>query len=299
MSRPRIGLVGFGRWGRNILRDLSALGCPVSVVIRGDPGPAREAGASSTVSSIEELRGVDGAVVSTPTSTHAEVTERVLDHLDGPVFVEKPLTDDPASARRLAEQAPDRLFVMEKWRYHPGIEMLRELAAGGELGPIRGLRTVRHQWGLQHRDVDAIWILVPHDVSIVREILGSVPTPVAASGHALGNECSLVALLGPDPWVSIDASTMSTGHRRELAVQGERGVGILPDSYADHVEVRRPGNDEVRRVSISTELPLLRELRAFVEHVEGGPPPRSSAAEAAETVATIAELRRLAGLDGS
>jgi prephenate dehydrogenase len=81
VSRPRIGLVGFGRWGRNILRDLRALACPVSVVVRGDRGPAREAGAATTVSSIEELRGVDGAVVSTPTSTHAEVTERVREVL--------------------------------------------------------------------------------------------------------------------------------------------------------------------------------------------------------------------------
>jgi predicted dehydrogenase len=299
MTRPRIGLVGFGRWGRNILRDLRALGCPVSVVVRGDPSPAKEAGASSTVSSIEQLRGVDGVVVSTPTSTHAEVTERVLDHLDGPVFVEKPLTDDPASARRLAERAPDRLFVMDKWRYHPGVEALRDLAKDGGVGRVRGLRTVRHQWGVHHRDVDGIWILAPHEIAIVREILGSLPPPVAALGYSVGPDATLSAVFGSDPWVSLEVSTVSNGYRREIALLGEQAVGILPDPYADHIEVRRLASDEVRRIAISTELPLLRELRAFVEHVEGGPPPRSNAAEGAEAVATIAELRRLAGLEGS
>ena len=82
----------------------------------------------------------------------------------------------------------------------------------------------------------------------------------------------------------------------------ENGVALLPDGYSDHVQIAR-GTDladtsppEVERRAISTELPLLRELRAFVEHVCGGPPPRSSASEGAAVVRTIAELRALAGL---
>ena len=71
---------------------------------------------------------------------------------------------------------------------------------------------------------------------------------------------------------------------------------MLPDGYSEHVVVAT--GDEPEKRPISTELPLLRELRAFVEHLDGGPPPRSSAREGAEIVKAIAELRRFAGLPG-
>jgi hypothetical protein len=71
---------------------------------------------------------------------------------------------------------------------------------------------------------------------------------------------------------------------------------VLPHGYSGHVLLAT--DEEPEKRAISTELPLLRELRAFVEHLDGGPPPRSSAQEGAEVVTTIAELRRLAGLPG-
>ncbi len=71
---------------------------------------------------------------------------------------------------------------------------------------------------------------------------------------------------------------------------------MLPESYSDAVRiVRADGSDDELR-PVSAELPLLRELRAFVEHLGGGPPPRSSAAEGAAIVQAISELRLLAGL---
>ena len=69
----------------------------------------------------------------------------------------------------------------------------------------------------------------------------------------------------------------------------------LADAYADHIAVAPTGVDEAERRIVSTELPLLRQLRVFVEHLDGGPPPRSSAAEGVEIVRRIAELRTLAG----
>ena len=75
----------------------------------------------------------------------------------------------------------------------------------------------------------------------------------------------------------------------------EEGVALLADGYSDHVLVRREGADEPERHEVSTELPLLRELRAFVEHLARRAAPRSSAAEGALVVRRIAELRALAG----
>ena len=81
-------------------------------------------------------------VVATPTATHAEVVEEALG-LGVPVFVEKPLTADVESARRVAAIAPDRLFVMDKWRYHPGVRELARIAQSGELGPVVGIHARR------------------------------------------------------------------------------------------------------------------------------------------------------------
>ena len=75
----------------------------------------------------------------------------------------------------------------------------------------------------------------------------------------------------------------------------EQGVALLADGYSDHVLVQRDDAGEPERREIATELPLLRELRAFVKHLQGGPPPRSSATEGALAVRRIAELRALAG----
>ncbi len=147
-EKPNVALVGCGRWGRLILRDLVALGCQVVVVDRSveNQRHAREGGAAAIVDNIAALPDVDGTVVATTTSTHGAVIESLLDrHV--PIFVEKPLTADRPTAVRLAKRAPDRLFVMDKWRYHPGVEMLAEIARSGELGPVVGLHTIRVGWG--------------------------------------------------------------------------------------------------------------------------------------------------------
>jgi predicted dehydrogenase len=302
MTPPSIGLVGCGRWGRHVLRDLRSLGCDVTVVARSEATrrAALDGGADRVVDSCSSLPAVDGIVVVTPTTTHAEVVDEVLDRRV-PVFVEKPLTDDPESAGRLAAAAPERVFVMHKWRYHPGIEMLAGLSRSGELGRVVGLRTTRLGWGNPHGDVDGVWMLAPHDVSIVLEVLGSIPQAVSAVGEWVdGLMTGFVGTLGSDPWATIEVSMAHPVRRREVRLICEHGVAVLPDAYSDSVIVARGRLqrdvtlDEERR-QVSTELPLVRELRAFVEHLAGGPPPRSSAAEAVAEVEAIAALRGACG----
>jgi predicted dehydrogenase len=109
-------------------------------------------------------------------------------------------------------------------------------------------------------------------------------------------------MLGESPWYAFEVSSRAARERREITLVCEEGIATLADGYSDAVQVVR-GRDPRKREdpdtelrAISSELPLLRELQAFVEHVRGGPPPRSSAAEGAAIVRTITELRALAGL---
>jgi len=186
--------------------------------------------------------------------------------------------------------------VMDKWRYHPGVELLRDLAQDGSLGAVRALHTTRTGWGNPHDDVDAAWVLAPHDLSIALEILGELPEARAAAADVSdGAVEGLVGLLGDRPWHRLEVSTRAPRRRREVVLACEDGVALLADGYSDHVLLRRNGADEPERRMVSPELPLLRELRAFLDHLAGGPPPRSSAAEGALVVRRIAELRELAG----
>jgi predicted dehydrogenase len=294
----RIGLVGCGRWGRYILRDLVSLGCKVTVVARSQESRerARSGGASAIVARVDDLPEVDGIVVATPTSTHALVVADAL-ALGTPVFVEKPLTDDPVSARRLADAAGDRLFIMDKWRYHPGVEAMAAMARSGEHGPLRAIHTRRLVWGHDHDDVDAVWILLPHDLAIVSEIAGRLPAAIGAVGAVRSiQHAALTGLLGPDPMCTVDVSSLSPVREHRLLVEFEDAVALLTDTYSTSIRVVRKGSGEETEVPLSADMPLLRELAAFVAHVRGGPAPRSSAHEGAETVERIASLRAMAGI---
>ena len=293
-----IALVGCGRWGRYILRDLVELGARTLVV---DPDPAAQAaaragGAELAVATLDELPAVDGAVVATPTTAHAASVAALLDR-GLPVFCEKPLTADAASAAQLAARAPARLFVMDKWRYHPGVEALAAIARTGELGPVTGLRS-RRFGGSRYPDVDAVWTLAPHDLSIGLEILAALPAPRTAVGRREhGRATALSALLGAAPWHALEVDTAAP-RQREIVLHCRDGSAVLPDPESPHLLVQRIGAAVDAR-PLSREWPLRRSLAAFLGHLGGGPPPRSSAAEGATIVATLAELRALAGLDAA
>jgi predicted dehydrogenase len=291
--------VGCGRWGRHILRDLGDLGCDVPVVARSDESRARalEGGAAAVVADVESLPEVDGVVVATTTSTHAAVVEVALER-GVPVFCEKPLTDDPAAAAKLAALAPERLFVMDKWRYHPGIAELAAIAREQRLGRVAGLTTKRIGWGNPHDDVDAVWVLAPHDLSIALEVLGALPRPVAAvASWSDGAIVGLSAVLnGDDAWHTFEVSARSPERTRRVEVHCDDGVAVLEGAWDEHVTVFRGdrAEPEPERIETPGELPLLAQLRVFVDHLAGGPPPRSSAREGAAIVSTLEALRQLA-----
>jgi predicted dehydrogenase len=297
-----IGLVGCGNWGKNILRDLVALGTRVTVALPSERNRriALEAGAVEIVDRVADLPDVDGIVVASPTGTRAGVIQTLLER-EVPIYTEKPLSDDADAAARLAAAAPTTLFVMHKWRYHPGIEALGALARSGALGGIVGVRSTRIGWGNSHAE-DGVWTLAPHDLSIGLEILGELPAPRNAVAERVGGVMTgLIALLGDSPWLAIDVSIASPIARREVRVIGAEAVAVLGDSYSDRITITRgdlydPTTRQEEVVPISTEMPLLRELRAFVTHLRGGPHPRSSALEGAREVATVMTLRRLAEL---
>ena len=232
--------------------------------------------------------------------------EAALEH-GVPVFVEKPLCDDAARAVGLSELGGDRLFVMDKWRYHPGVLELAAIARSGRLGSVLGLSTTRVGWGQKHDDVDSAWILAPHDLTIALEILGRVPQPVWAVGLRLGErrpapggDARRGAGMARPRRVVADAASIDARWTLLCA----DGTASLAGGWDTHVTIvrrgRRPPTASASKRQASC--PCLAELRMFVEHLGGGPPPKSSAAEGAEVVAVIeraAKPRPVAVIDAT
>ncbi|MDQ6925277.1 MAG: Gfo/Idh/MocA family oxidoreductase, partial [Candidatus Eremiobacteraeota bacterium] len=166
----RIGLVGCGRWGANIARDLLAMGVQLEIA---DPG-------TGAYASLHDLPACDAYVVATPSTSHAAVLEALLSH-GKPIYCEKPLGTKLRALEALPAAAHELVFVMDKWRYHPAIEELGRFVSGGTFGALCGVTTRRVDATHAHDDVDCTWILLPHELSIAREILGRAPVAVAAS----------------------------------------------------------------------------------------------------------------------
>jgi predicted dehydrogenase len=300
VSRPHLGLIGCGRWGRNILRDLRALGCPVTVA---DPDPAARALAESMgargCAAAEALPEADGYVVAVPTAQHIACIREILGR-GKPIFVEKPLSDDPRAARELLSGGGD-IYVMEKWRYHPGIQALKSIAGSGELGPVVGLRTTRVQWNQPHGDVDAVWVLAPHDLSIAKEVLGAVPALRTCVAERCGGPGEgMLAVFGDSPWFVMEVSACRPETRREVRLVCERGVASLEDALAGYITLARRAGPreplEPERRAIGNEMPLRRELETFVGYLNGGPPPLAPLAEGVEMVELLARMHAEAGI---
>jgi predicted dehydrogenase len=298
-----VGLIGCGRWGRLILRDLVALGARVHVVQRE---PSHEAlvgaGASSTHEEVASLPTVAGFVVATPTSAHAEVIESVLG-TGKPVFVEKPMTASVDTARRIVAAAPERVFVMDKWRYHNGIEAIRAAVRAGLVGTPLVIRLARWSVGHAYDDVGPLWILAPHDLSIVLHIFGHIPEVRCAFPHfSRRPDLGIVARLGGHDGeieATLDVGVLSPEHSRRVVVIGSEGSLELAGGYAEQlVHCRgKPGVPGPHRTEIPFEpnMPLLAELRAFLTYLQGGPAPMSNAREGLLIVERIAAIEKLAG----
>lgn len=287
-----------------MVRDLVALGCEVIAV---DPhGNARaralELGARIAVENIEDVAYADvqGAIVASPTRTHAALAEAALGW-GVPVFVEKPLTDNPVSARHLVEIGGDRLFTMHKWCYHPGIRLLKQLVRDGRIGTVHGVTSER-TGEANPSDTDALWLLGPHEITIGAHILGAFPNRIDAVADVSEGCLWMVGATSRTSdghWHRWTISTRPGPPQRRVVVHGSSGIATLNGAYAEFVELSRElGPMSARRelLPIERELPLISELRAFCSHLVGGSPPPTTGADGAAVVECIVAIRNSAAL---
>ena len=189
----KIGIIGCGYWGPNLIRNFNGLDT-VTIVGVSDLNPDRlglvrrqyPAISLLTADHLELINNpeIDAVAIATPVSTHFELGTAVLKagkHL----FVEKPFTATAEEARRLIDLAAARrlqIMVDHTFIYTGAVRRIKELISSGEIGDLYYFDSVRVNLGLFQHDVNVIWDLAPHDVSIMDYLLERSPRAIAATG---------------------------------------------------------------------------------------------------------------------
>ena len=188
----KVGVIGYGYWGPNLVRNFMA--APGSAVTRvcdlrkerlsslGKLYPALKS--CNDASELIHDPQIDAVVIATPVSSHFELAMSAL-KAGKHVLVEKPLAARSDQARQLVDEAAARnlvLLVDHTFVYTDAVRKIRELIASGALGEIYYYDAVRVNLGLFQHDVNVIWDLAIHDVSIMDYVLPAKPVAISATG---------------------------------------------------------------------------------------------------------------------
>jgi predicted dehydrogenase len=189
----RVAVVGAGYWGPNLVRNFQACDdTDLRLVCDADESRARRAvGRYSTVrvtGNFDDVLAddsVEAVAIATPARTHLDLAMACLES-GRHVLVEKPLATSVADGRKLVEAAAERGLVLmcdHTYCYTPAVRKIRELARSGALGEVQFVDSVRINLGLVQRDIDVLWDLAPHDLSILDVILPPGREPLAVAAH--------------------------------------------------------------------------------------------------------------------
>src|SRR6266849_5848854 len=179
----RIGVIGYGYWGPNIVRNLRGLdGCQVSAVCDQSPtalGRVKQAhpdlAVTTQLSELVTSPEIDAIAVVTPVWTHFELAQAALEN-GKHVFVEKPFTSTTQQAEELIELAERknlRIMVDHTFLFTGAVRKIRQLIEEGVLGDLYYYDSTRVNLGLFQHDVNVLWDLAPHDLSIMDYLIAA------------------------------------------------------------------------------------------------------------------------------
>ena len=284
----KVGLVGCGYWGKNLLRnffELDGLGA-VCDALPAHRELARSMAPGVTLfSDYQELldSDVDGIAIATPAVTHFDMAMQAI-AAGKDVFVEKPLSLNVAQGLELVKNKRDRiLMVGHILEYHPACVKLVELTRSGELGTLCYIYSNRLSLGKVRREENILWSFAPHDVAIINRIVGQMPETVSACGGAYVQsdvaDVTVTNLLYPDGVrAHIHVSWLHPFKEQRLVVIGTQKMAVFDGVtgelvlYDQRVEWQKgqpvPIKADGIPVPVSNDEPLKEECRAFLKAME-------------------------------
>ena len=329
MPDLRVGVIGAGYWGPNLVRNFNeAPGADVVAVADLDQGRLealrkRFPAVRMTTDHRELLNDptIDAVCIVTPISTHRPLAEQAL-AAGKHVFVEKPLAGTVADAEAIAAAATlakRTLMVGHTFVYNPAVTTVRGILERGELGKVQYVDSQRVNLGLHQFDFNVLWDLGPHDVSIVLYWLQEEPEWVQCVGG-----CYIQSDIEDVVFLTIGFPSGAIAHAhlswlapskvRTMTVIGDKRMAVYDDAHAsekvkvyDHgvaelspEELRRSyrsGDIHSPRVPVTEALQL--EVRHFIECVREGKAPRSDGVAGVRVVRVLDAAMRSLRSDGT
>jgi predicted dehydrogenase len=242
----RVGMIGLGYWGPVVARNFHATeGCQLSVIC--DVNPAAQARARKSFPDVrvtgdvtEVLRSAenDAVAVVTPVWTHFEFAKAALEN-GKHLFVEKPFTASAAEAGELIGLAAARklqIMVDHTFLFTGAVRKIRQLIDEGVLGKLFYYDSSRVNLGLFQHDVNVIWDLAPHDLSIMNHLIDDCPEAVSATGqcHLNGLEdMAYLTIYFRSMLAHINVNWLSPVKVRTTLIGGEKKMVMWNDLEAD------------------------------------------------------------------
>lgn len=244
----KIGIIGVGYWGKNYARIFNELGHQLYCC---DIDKTKRIKGYKFTTDYKQLE-VDAVVVSTPPATHYEITKYCLE-AGKDVLVEKPITLNAKEAEELVQIAKEEekiLMVGHTFIYNPAVQKLKDY----DVGDICYLYSERTGLGLIRNDVNSMWDLAPHDISIFLYLLDAMPTEVFAVGHSyLQNDIEdvvFITLKFPNNILAnIHVSWLDPYKIRRTTVVGTKKMVVFDDiNKLETLKIFDKGVDRTRKV---------------------------------------------------
>lgn len=325
-------LIGYGYWGANLLRNLLELRGGLTLHVC-DLKEERIKELSSLYPRVKTYTRADdilanpdisSVIIATPTSSHFELVRKAL--LAGKhVFAEKPLTDNAGQAEELMQLAEfKQLFLMVDhiYLYNGAVQKVKELLASPDFGKLQYIDATRINLGIYQDDVNVIWDLATHDLSIILELVNEKPTHVRTIGklnalHGREDLAYLFLKFSSGLLVEIKSSWASPVKIRQIIFGGSKQMIIYDDvEPTQKIKVYNfeavPFNDEMRKKALvdyrlgdisipkfSAHEPLKAALTDFFDAIKSGRVPYSSVSKAIPVIKTLEQATLSLKSDGN
>jgi len=320
MRDLRFGVIGWGYWGPKLARNLDTIPNAMVTTV-ADTDARRLANLRvnqpwiQATTQIEDMfrSDVDAVVIATPVRTHFQLAREALLH-GKHVLVEKPLTASVPEAEELITLAREQervLMVGHTFEYNPAVNELRKLVQGGDLGKLYCIEAERVNLGLFRNDINVIWDLAPHDISILLYLLDKKPERIKVQAHAhLQSHIEDVAHLDLEFADGMNAhihvSWLHPCKIRRVTVIGDERMVVYDDTNpAEMIKIYNKGADVHADPVVSYRYgaitiphidwiePLHLECEDFANAIRTGEPPRANGEVGLEVVRVLAAMQEV------
>jgi predicted dehydrogenase len=324
LDRIRLGLIGYGYWGPNLARNFHQLpgawlvACADSDTLRlaeiARLYPLQQTSADART--LIDNPTLDALVIATPARSHFGLAKQAL-AAGKHVLVEKPLAMSSAEARALIDLAHKQqrvLMVGHTFEYNPAVWKIKELLDAGTLGELFYIYSNRVNLGRVQTDINALWSIAPHDVSILLYLLNALPHAVSAHGATYlsqGVEDVIFALLQfpENVQAHIHASWLDPSKTRQMTLVGsekmivyddvdpeaklkiyDKGVYKRGDAFGEFQLRVRSGDIHIPKIDLTE--PLKYECAHFLECIRENKTPRTDGENGLRVVRVLEAAQR-------